>query len=186
MYKKTKEQLSDIREKFSSAGQQLEALELKKEELQEAFEQSYEVLTSERAALEIGNGTKEAVKEAKKHNSSLKDQMTECREDISVKRKVVSLLEKQLSDLQSIFRGKASEHWQKQLEPTFDKIVESMNEIDRSLDVLNETRKEIQQDGLQPDSFMNGITHDSQPMLNKRRVNGMDVRNFITTEKLQS
>jgi len=183
-YTTAKEKVSEIRQKLSDVKAQLSELEDSKEQLMQDFENSYQSLVDAKAQLIVGEGSQKDVEQSEKLNKKLKSELDQLKSDIDVSNRSIEILSDKLNDADAEFRQVAKEHHKEQISPVINRIAEAMQSIEKELETLSEYRQVLQKDGLNTGSFMAGITRDSQVLINTKTLSGMDIRNFLTSNKI--
>jgi uncharacterized phage infection (PIP) family protein YhgE len=184
-YKKAKKAAQSAGAELSEAQAELEAMKAKRETLLEKFGQSGEALQEARVSHKFDGGSKKAVTEAEKVNRDLKEQLEQLKSDIEVQQRGVTLLQDKHRQAVADMKQKAKRYHEQKLEPVYGQISDAIEQIYSGFEQIKEHRKEIQSDGLDASHFMRGLHHDPDIFFNRKRVNGMIGKDFISGTKFR-
>lgn len=183
-FQKKKQKKAQIRNRLVDVQRIAAEKESELEELREQFQQSYEALVDVKAKASegIGGATDTDIAKARKKNQSIKKSIEALKEEIDVKNRTAELLQQEFNKANQAFTQAATDHYTDKLEPQYDNLLACLADAQQAIDNINEIRSEATTDGLQIRTH--GIDHNTQPLLNKKRLSGPSSMNFTTIAKL--
>lgn len=142
------------------------------------YEQSKQGVQDARAMLNVGEGSKKEVDAAHKRNQSLKSEIEQIKQNVDVQKRTIELLKSKHQKAHEQFKSIATDHHRNELDPVHKQFSEALKIAESCIESLNSHRQQINEDGLQERGFFNGLTRDSEILINKNRLNGMIGKDF--------
>lgn len=179
MYKESKENLRDLRQKERQARDELKELRQERSTIDNQVSKAFNVYTDLKAKHHIGDCSDKELLKTEQQYLKLTDRRESLQQEIQVAERVADIVKSKLPEAESEFRQHATARHREELQPLFKEIQASLDTINKAIDQANDYRRTLQSDQVN-DSILKGIKRHSRAVITTKNNGSLGMKDFIT------